>query len=226
MKTFTVLASLLLSLAAHAQPGIPIFEIGPQGTIETDASMIEPFYDMPSIDTLPYRLSYGRSLSPGSKFLIATGYFKEMDETDRGTSGFTVIAIFSKGKKIFELRQPEMWTHLYDGQTTMDYRQYTDNRYFIPIPLSEQAVALAFVGWPYDSTPSYLTIIVLTDNDAKLIFNKHMNINTIAQSDDSYVMELQANVVEYDENGKLYDYPNNVPIIHHIEVKDGVMYFK
>ena len=53
-----------------------------------------------------------------------------------------------------------------------------------------------------------------------------MNINTIAQSDDSYVMELQANVVEYDENGKLYDYPNNVPIIHHIEVKDGVMYFK
>ncbi len=106
------------------------------------------------------------------------------------------------------------------------YQQYTNNQYFIPIPLSKRAVALAFIGWPYDSTPSCLTIIVLTENDAKLVFNKNMNINTIAQSGNSYRMEIQANIIEYGEDGKPFDDPYNVPIIHHLEVKNGVLYFK
>lgn len=189
--------------------------------------MIDPFYDMPEIKNWPYVLNNSTSVSVGSRnFDVKTGYFEEMDETERGKYGFTVITIYSDSRKIFELRQPELWTYTYDGKSTMDYREYTDNRYFIPIPLSDRAVALAFIGWPYDSTPCYLTIIVVTNNDAKLVFNKNLNINTVTQSDDSYSMELQANVIEYSEDGKPFDDPNNVPIIHYLEAKNGMLYFK
>lgn len=190
--------------------------------------MIEPFYNDPKIKNLSPVLISSTNVSVGAEtYCVRTGYFEEeWFETERGKIGFTVIAIYSGSRKIFELRQPEMWTYTYDGESTMDYRQYTDNRYFIPIALSEQAVALAFVGWPYGGDMPYLTIIALTDNDAKLVFNKHMGINKIARSGNSCVMELQANIVEYGEDGKPFDDPNNVPNIHYLEVNNGMLYFK
>lgn len=227
MKTLTIIFSLIFSLAVQAQTETPIFKIGADGSIETNPSMIDPFYDDPGIKDLPYALACSTSVSMGAQtFDVKTGYFEEMDETERGKIGFTVITIYSGSRKIFELKQPEMWTYAYDGKTTMDYREYTDNRYFIPIALSDDAVALTFLGWPYGGEMPYLTIIALTDNDAKLVFNKHMGINAITQSGNSYSMELQANIVEYGEDGKPFDTPNNVPDIHYIEVKKGVLYIR
>lgn len=72
----------------------------------------------------------------------------------------------------------------------------------------------------------YLTIIALTDNDAKLVFNKQMGINAIIRSGNSYSLELQANIVEYGEDGKPFDDPNNVPNIHYFEVNNGMLYFR
>jgi len=186
--------------------------------------MIDSFYNEPEIENLSCVLNGSISMSVGTQnYDVKTGYFKEeWYETEYGTHGFTVITIYSGERKIFELRQPEMWTHTYDGQTTMDYRRYTDNRYFIPIPLSEQAVALAFIGWPYGGDVPYLTIIVLTENDAKLVFNKHMGINTITRTDKSYLMKLNANIVEYDENAR----PFNEAIFNYLEAKNGLLYFK
>ena len=227
MKTLTIIFSLIFSLAVQAQTETPIFKIDANGSIKTNPSMIELFYDDPGINSLSSVLTSSTSVSIGAQtFDVKTGYFEEMDETERGKTGFTVIAIYSDSRKIFELRQPEMWTHVYDGETTRDYREYTDNRYFIPIVLSKQAVALAFLGWPYGGEKPYLTIIALTDNDAKLVFNKHMGINAITQSGDSYIMELQANIVEYGEDGKPFDTPNNVPDIHYLEAKKGVLYIR
>lgn len=227
MKTLTVIFSLIFSLAVQAQTGTPIFKIAADGSIKTNPSMIDPFYDNPGIKDLPYALTSSTSVSVGTQtFDVKTGYFEEMDETERGKIGFTVITIYSGDRKIFELKESELWTHVYDGETTRDYREYTDNRYFIPIVLSKQAVALAFLGWPYGGEKPYLTIIALTDNDAKLVFNKHMGINAITQSGDSYIMELQANIVECGEDGKPFDTPNNVPDIHYIEVKKGMLYIR
>lgn len=228
MKTLTIIFSLIFSLAVQARTETPIFKIGANESIKTNPSMIDPFYDDPRINNLSSVLTSSTSISIGAQtFDVKTGYFEEdWYETERGKTGFTVIAIYSDSRKIFELRQPEMWTHVYDGKTTMDYREYTDNRYFIPITLSDDAVALAFLGWPYGGDMPYLTIIALTKNDAKLVFNKHMGINAITQSDNSYSMELQANIVEYGEDGKPFDTPNNVPDIHYIEVKKGVLYIR
>lgn len=222
MKTLAIIFSLIFSLAVQAQTGTPIFKIGADGSIETNSSMIDPFYDAPRIKDLPCALAGSTSVSVGAQtFDVKTGYFEEMDETERGKYGFTVIAIYSGDQKIFELKESELWTYTYDGKSTMDYRQYTDNRYFIPITLSDDAVALAFIGWPYGGDMPYLTIIALTKNDAKLVFNKHMGINAITRSDRSYCMELQANIVEYDENAR----PFNDPILHGIVLKDGLLYF-
>lgn len=228
MKTLTIIFSLIFSLAVQAQTETPIFKIGADGSIETNPSMIDPFYDAPGIKDLPYALASSTSVSVGAQtFDVKTGYFEEeWYETERGEIGFTVITIYSGDRKIFELKESELWTHVYDGETTRDYREYTDNRYFIPIVLSKQAIALAFLGWPYGGEMPYLTIIALTDNDAKLVFNKHMGINAITQSGNSYRMVLQANIVEYGEDGKPFDTPYNVPDIHYIEAKEGILYIR
>lgn len=72
----------------------------------------------------------------------------------------------------------------------------------------------------------YLTIVALTGHDAKLVFNGHMGIKSIARSGDSFAMELQANIVECGADGKPFDTPNNVPVIRRLEVKDGLLYFE
>lgn len=223
MKILTIIVPLLFGWAVQAQTETPVFKIRANGVIETNQSMIEPFFDMPETPPAPYILNSSVSVSVGTQnYDIKTGYFKEMDETESGKNGFTVITIYLGNRKIFELRQPAMWTHTYDGRTMMDYRRYTDNCYFIPVPLSEQAVALAFVGWPYGGDVPYLTIVVLTENDAKLVFNKHMDIDTITRTDKSYLMKLGANIVEYDENAR----PFNEAIFNYLEAKNGLLYFK
>lgn len=228
MKTLTIIFSLIFSLAVQAQTDTPIFKIAADGSIKTNPSMIDPFYDAPRINNLSSVLTSSTSISIGAQtFDVKTGYFEEeWYETERGEIGFTVITIYSGDRKIFELKESELWTYTYDGKSMTDYREYTDNRYFIPIVLSKQAVALAFLGWPYGGEKPYLTIIALTDNDAKLVFNKHMGINAITPSGNSYIMELQANIVECGEDGKPFDTPNNVPDIHYIEVKEGMLYIR
>lgn len=224
MKTLTIIFSLIFSLAVQAQTGTPIFKIGADGSIETNSSMIDPFYDMPQIKTRSYVLNDPVCISVGAQnYDIKTGCLEQWD--DFGCT-FNVITVYSDSKKIFELRQPDNWRYTYGLPRKTSYRQYTDNQYFIPITLSDDAVALAFLGWPYGGEKPYLTIIALTDNDAKLVFNKHMGINAITQSGNSYRMELQANIVEYGEDGKPFDTPNNVPDIHYIEVKEGMLYIR
>lgn len=39
-------------------------------------------------------------------------------------------------------------------------------------------------------------------------------------------MEIQADIVAFGEDGKPFDTPDNVPVIHHFEVKDGLLCFK
>ena len=228
MRIPVIIASLMLSLTVQAQTATPVFGIGADGSIETNAALIGPFYDDPGIKNLTCVLNSSTGVSLGSRsYDVRTGYFEEeWYETERGRDGFTVIAIYSGDREIFELRQPEMWTHTYAGRSTMDYRPHTDNRYFIPIAVSEQAVALAFVGWPYGGEMPYLTIVALTDRDARLVFNKHMGIKAIARSSDSFAMELQANIVVCGADGKPFDTPNNVPVIRRLEVKDGLLYFE
>lgn len=224
MRILIIIASLLLGSTVQAQTGTPVFEVGANGTIATNPALIEPFYDIPKIKTLSYISNNPVRISVGKKdYDIKTGCLEQWD--DFGYT-FNVITIYSGVQKIFELRQPDNWRYTYGIPRKKSYQQYTDDQYFIPIALSEQAVALAFVGWPYGGDMPYLTIIALTDNDAKLVFNKHMGINKIARSGNSCVMELQANIVEYGEDGKPFDDPNNVPNIHYLEVNNGMLYFK
>lgn len=219
MKTLAIIFSLIFSLAVQAQTGTPIFKIGADGSIETNSSMIDPFYDMPEIKNRPYVLNNPVRVSIGSQnYDIKTGCLEQWDNFE---CTFNVITVYSDSKKIFELRQPDNWRYTYGLPRKTSCRQYANNQYFIPIVLSDSAVALAFIGWPYGGDMPYLTIIALTKNDAKLVFNKHMGINAITRSDRSYCMELQANIVEYDENAR----PFNDPILHGIVLKDGLLYF-
>lgn len=52
MRALTIIAALIFSLAVQAQTETSIFKVDANGLIETNPSMIEPFYDMPEIKKL------------------------------------------------------------------------------------------------------------------------------------------------------------------------------
>ena len=90
----------------------------------------------------------------------------------------------------------------YDLFNAKDFKKYTDNEYFIPVKLSHKAMALVFLGWPYGGDMPYLTIIVATENDVNIVFNKRMGLNSITTYP-LFKMKVQTVLEEYDSNGKL-----------------------
>lgn len=94
---------------------------------------------------------------------------------------------------------------------------HSDNNYFIKVPLSDNAMALIFVGWPYDSTPSQLLIFVLTPTDVRMVYNKNMKINSITQMANNFSMIIQSNILDGGEG---------TPGLHTLWLKDGVLWFK
>lgn len=223
MKQILLIFVLTLGItSANAQNGTPIFTI-PNASIgiTSKPSMIDSFYSDPEMQTLSYTPKNPVKLDFGVKsYYVRTSCFISPEENDN--YGFNVISIYSDNTKIFELKQPELWTFVYSGPTTMDFSQYTNNRYFIPVYLTDDSVALIFVGMPSGGEMPYLTIIVLYHDKVELVFNKRMGINSITRSINSFSMEIQSNLVEYDTDKQPYD----TPITHQIYLQNGLLYFK
>lgn len=221
-QIFLIIVATLGVLSANAQNGTPIFTFQNAGIgIIPKPSMIDCFYSDPEMQTLSYTPKNPVKMDfVEIKYYVRTSCFITPEENDN--YGFNVISIYSDNTKIFELKQPELWTFLYSGPTTMDFSHYTDNRYFIPVYLTDDAVALIFVGMPSGGEMPYLTIIVLYHNKAELVFNKRMGINSITQTMNSFSMEVQSNLVEYDANKQ----PYSTPITHQIYSQNGLLYYK
>lgn len=222
MKKLLIICVLVAdTLFASAQNGVEIFRFDAQQKIETNQSMIAPFYNGDEVKSLSYVLrSSTNVVFGGVTYSIKTGELVNGEDCE--DYGFNVISIYRGNQIIFELKQPDMWTFTYAGRSMTDYRQYTDNRYFIPVTVSQQTLALLFVGWPYGGDMPLLSIVVLSGSDAKLVFNKNMDINSITKSGTSFSMQVQTNVVEYDESGKALGSPD----IHQIYSQNGVLYYK
>lgn len=204
MKNMLFLVALLINLSSvcKAQVGTEdIFYIESTGAIVKNYSMIDEFYKGVDISRLQYTPSYPFQFSVGSTtYTLKTCIFKDWD--DNSSNGFNVISIYKDGRREFELKQPDIWTYTYGGGSSIDFKKYTDNEYFIPVKLSHKAMALVFLGWPYGGDMPYLTIIVATENDVNIVFNKRMGLNSITAYP-FFKMKVQTILEEYDSNGKL-----------------------
>ncbi|WP_294627748.1 hypothetical protein [uncultured Bacteroides sp.] len=214
MKAFIFALSVALSLSGSAQNKHQIYSIDGNRRIIPVESMINPIgYER--IEFNGYHPS--QFVTVGSTryaIKIAT------DELEDKGSGFNVIEIHKGTEKLMELRDIDMWTYMYAGKSATNYRKYTDNRYFIPLELKPDIKALCFVGWPYGGDLSLLTIVVLTENEAKLVFNKRVSIVTMAKEEGEYTLKVQTNLEEFDSSGVQVIFQEYTTM----NSKDGILY--
>lgn len=199
-----------------AQTGTAIFNINPDGRITINKEMVRQI----GVDNV----SYDKYQSSIPITVGKTNFVVKTAACEGEEDGFNVISIFKGDNKLLELKDYDIWTFLYDGRSATNYKMHTNNRYFIPIDLSEQAKALVFVGWPYGGDLPYLTIIVMTEQDVKLVFNQHMWIKTITNKPENkrYTMRVQTRLEEYDSSGN----PLIAPTHTDINLENGILVIK
>lgn len=217
MSKYSIIILLLLStsVAVQAQIGTAIYNMN------INSKSISPIVSM--IDrTEDSDISYTEFQSTQSVTVGKTDFFIKTATVDNPDAGFNVIGIYKENKKLIELKDWDMWTYMYDGPSSVNYQKYTDNRYYIPLDLNVQTKALCFVGWSYGGDLPYLTIIILTENDAKLVFHQNASIINIMKTDNEYSIKIQTTLEEYDSCGKL----TTSPTYGTIYSKSGILYIK
>lgn len=204
MKKVMFLIILITSLAVCKAQVIreeEIFNIESTGFIHKNSLMIDDFEDKDVVSRLKYKPSNPYQFTVGSTtYTLKTCVFEDWDDY---TYGFNVISIYKDNRLEFELKQSELWTYAYGGPSSVDFREYTDIEYCIPIKLTDSVTALVFLGWPYGGDMPYLTIIVATETDVNIVFNKRMGLSAILPNYPYFKMKVQTVLEEYDSCGKL-----------------------
>lgn len=140
--------------------------------------------------------------------------------------GYHVVEIKRGDDVVFVLRDLEIIPYNYDlGQYGKDFRNFATSEMFIEVPLPQDAKALVFIGWPFSTDLPHLMIVVLTKNDAKLVYSKNMIIKDIVKEMGVFLMQLQSNYqyMEYKDGMEIGLSPATT---HTMWLEDGVLKFR
>lgn len=185
-------------------------------SIITKSKYITPFYfeyqDVPSFIFKTFAVS---SRDKAYSYVVKLSNYSGTED-DGGY--YRIIDIEFGGKKILSLKQSDGWDSLKENT-----RKHASNDYFLAIPLTDTSTALVFVGYPYNSQPELLTIVVLNKDSATLVFNKEIMINDIQYDgvSSSFVMNLQDYPIEYINEST----PANTAKLFKIFQENGVLKF-
>ncbi|MDR2906778.1 MAG: hypothetical protein LBU91_02165 [Bacteroidales bacterium] len=201
---------------------IPMYS-NTNGTIWPNNQFIDTSFNPQLANSQSYNAINPINVQVGStKYTIKTAKFTDWGDAD---PGYNVIEISKQitGHSLspqgaFVHRQVMGLANLFDNFYGQSLKKYSNNNFFITVPLSTTATALIFPGESYGTQASQLLIIVLTPSDVKTIFNKNMNINSITQSGYNFTMITQSNVIEGGSS--------ETPITHTIYQQDGVLFLK
>lgn len=83
-----------------------------------------------------------------------------------------------------------------------------------PINIGDDIVVLLFEGEYFSYERSPIGIIVLKDNQAKLVFNKRFKICELKKTNEDVKFVLQENIVQYYDIGK----PDREPILKTLSI--------
>lgn len=214
MRNLLFFITLFISLELNAQ--LPIYGIDSSGLIRVNETLSSFEQNADIIDDYFFPV---QTVQIGQTIYS----IKLSSSDDDKEGGMHAIRVYNNGEKKIELKSWDVWTFTYDGGSSLDYRSYTDNRYFLTFDLSAKIKTLFFVGWPYDSDEPYLTIIVLTPNDAKCVFHQRMYIEKIDKIGGEYRFKCETKGEEYDSNGKLCSGPAEYTTLYS---KDGILYLE
>ena len=120
-------------------------------------------------------------------------------ETDGGD--FRVIRLYNNGNLLLEFADAEAWRKPY-REYSNNYSTLTD--YCIIYPMENDATALIFEGYPWSSQAPLLTIIVIKDNDAKVVFNQSWVIESFIPHSKGFELIIEKEYLEYDNSNSQY----------------------
>ncbi len=202
-----------ISSVARAKTNEPIYTFA-DDTIVIKQKFIDGYYLGDLTETTPYVLTRTEEVrlpdSSGKSDLRLLKYRNDEDEWIE----FNVIELVRNGVTTLQLQNTNGWGELSPSLNLSGN--------YIRIELTNNTIALIFEEYIYASQPSNISIIIITENEAKLIYNKPMFINSVNITGNSFSMELQSNTVEYKANGTPYD----APITHKIWLQNNVLWFK
>ena len=166
MKTL-ILSSLLLCCELPAVAQHDIYTLNARGEVVSDSAFIDPFFWKDQ--RTPYEQIYSETLPVQgfAKPYTIRLYNYENSEYDPGY--FCIIEIEYGGRPCLRLAQSNAW-----DKFVIDY-EYTD-QYYRLVDLGQRTYALLFTGYHYASDPEQLTIVILREGEATLVFNRQRHI--------------------------------------------------
>ena len=151
---------------------------------------------------------------------VATLSFKANSETYelklqnyKGWEGeggdFRVIKLYHKGNLILEFVDEEAWIgeKVRDRGGVTPFSEFSEevgkhatyNEYCLIYPLENNATALLFEGYSWSSQVPLLTIIVIRDNKAEVVFNQPWSVEFFNAKPEGFELVLIANFLQWGE---------------------------
>ncbi len=194
-KAFTILVMFVYGIISYAQ-NTRIFKYDATGNVVTDSRFIEPLDLTAEPEFHPVTQTEIFSSDKAYQYELLFSQLEGANDPDI----FEAIDIKYAGKTILSLHAWEAWQA--NSYTTKDklIPEYVTVRH-----LDVHVTALIFLGWCYDSTPPWITIIILNRDKATLVFNQR-GVVTECRTDLPYGLNLTYvdEIQELDNDGNLW----------------------
>ena len=163
------------------------------------------------IDSLKYELNSTINLPAMYNYSLKTDKFSGWDNEP---GGYNVIELSNGTNKLiykdaYGMARLSNSNNLYSKK----FNIYCDNGYFMSLPICDSSYALFFIGQHYGTDLPRLIIVVVTDIDIKLVYNKRVSIKEF--NPHNCYINIQNEIIEEGPNLNLGQ---------KIYVKDGVLF--
>ena len=215
MRKVLLLLLLMNVLAVKGQN--VVIKFTSNGQIAVDSSYIEPFSQGLGLD-------FYQNLDPsilkdemevttpsGGVYTVKALRFKGWENE---TGDFNVVEIYKGGNKIYDMTSIDGF-----GYFPMKFTDESKPQCCYPINVGDETIALVFHGIYINNEPPQISIVVLHDTQAKLVFNQSFRIKDLKKDNEDVKLVLQENLIQYYQDGK----PIGKPILKTLTIsKDGI----
>jgi hypothetical protein len=196
MKQVFLFVILFVSVTSYSQNSKTL--IYNENSIIAVTNNVESFDNLSRADITPYTLKHTESVTQyGLTYTVNVLRYKGWEDE---TGDYNVIDI-SSGSYKSQFTYDEGWDYFYCENEAVN----TPNKSFYAVNLSSSCMALVFVGVSIASLPPFITVIVLRDRKAEIVYNKPAFMKDIQTAGKETRFILRLNTIEYDENNKPYE---------------------
>lgn len=220
MKKVLFLLFLLNVLVVKGQNVVTKFTSS--GDFMVNPSYVEPFNEGINLESYknldPFILKDEMKINTpsGTSYIVKAFRFK--DWNDRGD--YHVVEIYKDENKIYEMLSIVGWNYFPKRLTNG-----TINRCCYPVNINDDTVALVFDGVFYPYEYGLVGIVVLNNDQAKLVFNKRFKIRELKKTDEEVKFVMQENIVEYSFLGDKA-IPTSEPILKTLSISKDCISLK